>query len=374
MECAVIRYAVIQLQYENLKTFVTPVSSCSLLELLSPNPNTTPTFMYQIDPLLTPTGKKWQDGTRAVARQLTSDILPALRRSSTNSGRPFNILSPPPPPRPQDITKVGSRVWTILQNQFQANLEALNSDLKDPTRIPARFQQQTTSFYQEAGNVFSETPAGLKEPEYTTVLVTSDYEIRDYAGYTVATTNMAAADDVYSIDNVGQTGQAFQSLASYVFGANADKKAMDMTTPVQTTMSGEMRFYLDTTDSIPDPLSDDEGSNMYETGNKILIQQIPPCRLAVRRFTGFCTAGEICRQKESLLAALAFDQVELDDQMIAHGQTVGHVVFQYNPPYTLPVIRRNEIAVPVTDEYNSDSLQNEWTVASSDDEEVPATD
>jgi hypothetical protein len=27
-----------------------------------------------------------------------------------------------------------------------------------------------------------------------------------------------------------------------VFGANADKKAMDMTTPVQTTMSGEMRF------------------------------------------------------------------------------------------------------------------------------------
>jgi hypothetical protein len=329
---------------------------------------------------LTPTGKKWQDGTRAVARQLTVDILPALRRSTsstTTGGTPFNILSPPAPPRPQDISKVTSRVFTILQNQFQENLETFQSDVKDPTRIPARFQQQTTSFYQEAGNIFSETPAGLKEPVYTVVLTCADYEIRDYAGYTVATTNMAAgADDVYSIDNVSQTGQAFQSLASYVFGANADNKAMDMTTPVQTTMSGEMRFYLDTNDNtmtIPDPVKDDEGDNMYESGNnKILIQQIPPCRLAVRRFTGFCTAGEIARQKESLLAALSFDQVELDGDCIAHGQTVGHVIFQYNPPYTLPVIRRNEIAVPVAAEY--DNVKDEWTNTVEASEEVPATD
>jgi hypothetical protein len=338
---------------------------------------------------LTPTGKKWQDGTRAVARQLTSDILPALRRSSTTggNGKAFNILSvAPKPPRAEDLSKVGSRVFTILSNQFQANLETFQSDVQDPTRIPARFQQQTSSFYQEAANVFSETPSGLKEPTYTTVKVEQDYEIRDYAGYTVATTNMAAADDSYDMDNVGQAGQAFQSLASYLFGANADNQAMDMTTPVQTTMSGEMRFYLDTNDnnlSIPDPLSDDEGSNMYETGNKILIQQIPACRLAVRRFTGFCTAGEIARQKESLLAALQFDEVELD---AAHGQTVGHVIFQYNPPYTLPVIRRNEIAVPVAmgeDALNgaswssasdSSSLKNEWTVAESDEQDLPATD
>jgi hypothetical protein len=325
---------------------------------------------------LTPTGKKWQDGTRAVARQLTVDILPALRRSTSSSstgGTPFNILKPPAPPRAEDISKVTSRVFTILQNQFQENLETFQSDVKDPTRIPARFQQQTSSFYQEAGNIFSETPAGLKEPVYTLVESTSDYEIRDYAGYTVATTNMAAGpDDIYSIDNVSQTGQAFQSLASYVFGANADNKAMDMTTPVQTTMSGEMRFYLDQVD-IPDPVKDDEGDNMYESGNnKIVIQQIPPCRLAVRRFTGFCTAGEIARQKESLLAALSFDQVELDGDCIAHGQTVGHVIFQYNPPYTIPVLRRNEIAVPVAAEYD---VKDEWTVASSDEEElVPATD
>jgi hypothetical protein len=338
---------------------------------------------------LTPTGKKWQDGTRAVARQLTVDILPALRRSSSSSsstrgGTPFSILSPPAPPRPQDISKIGSRVWTILQTQFQENLQTLQSDVRDPTRIPARFQQQTTSLYQEAvGNIFSETPVGLKEPLYTVVDTTSDYEIRDYAAYTVATTNMAAGpDDVYSIDNVSQTGQAFQSLAAYVFGANADNRAMDMTTPVQTTMRGEMRFYLDTgaagtdndndnTVTFPDPVKDDEGDNVYESGNnKIVIQKIPSCRLAVRRFTGFCTAGEIARQKESLLTALSFDQVELDGDCIAHGQTVGHVIFQYNPPYTIPVLRRNEIAVPVAAEYDGDGdVKDEWTVGVASEEE-----
>lgn len=320
---------------------------------------------------MTPTGKKWQDGTRAVARQLTSDILPGLRSTSGGRPTPFStILSPPP--RPQDLTKAGSRVLTFLQKNFQENLETLQTDLRDPTRIPARVQQQTESLVKEAQNVFSETPAGLKEPAYTTVMVEKDYEIRDYEGYTVATTNMAAADEIYNLDNVGQAGQAFNSLASYLFGANAENKAMEMTTPVQTTMTGEMRFYLATDTSIPDPLGEDEGTNMYETGNKILIQQMPPCRLAVRRFTGFCTAGEIARQKESLLAALEFDNVALD---VAHGQTVGHVTFQYNPPYTLPVIRRNEIAVPVVNELLASAVSNskdEWTVPG--DDELPGTD
>jgi len=264
-----------------------------------------------------------------------------------------------------------------LQNQLQQTFETLQTDLRDPAGIPARMQKQTALFVKEAANVFTDTPEGLKEPDYTVVLEAADYEIREYAAYTVATTNMAAVGEVYSSDNVGQTGAAFNSLASYLFGANAENKAMDMTTPVQTTMTGEMRFYLADSaagDSIPDPLKEDEGRNLYETGS-ILIQEMPACRLAVRRFTGFVTAGEIARQKESLLAGLEMDNVALD---VAHGQTVGHVVFQYNPPYTIPVIRRNEIAVPVLDESfvaagnARSSLQDEWSA--NDEEELPGTD
>lgn len=304
----------------------------------------------KIDPLLTPTGKKLQDGTRAVARQLSTDILPSLAANARNP--PTQLFSV----RPQDLQKNGNRFLNAVTNQMQQNLQTLQRDLLDPSRIPSRISQQTSEFVQEAANVLRETPVGLKEPPYTLVATTNEYEIRDYAGYKVVSTNMAPAGEVYR-DSMAQSGQAFNTLASYIFGANRDSKVMEMTTPVTTTMSGEMRFYLAQNDEtpdqrIPEPLAQDESKSVYETGN-ILIQDIPPARLAVRRFPGFATAGEQARQKEILLAALSLDDVELD---VPHGQTVGHVLFQYNPPYTVPVLRRNEIAVPVV---NPDAVDND---------------
>jgi hypothetical protein len=303
-------------------------------------------LFFQIDPLLTPTQKKLQAGTRAVARQLAVDILPSLARNR----------SPPPLfPSPDDISKVGSSVLSALQNQVQRTVETLQSDLADPSRIPQRITQQTEELVKEAQNVIRDTPVGLQEPPYTVVQTAADYEIREYGSYTVASTNMAMNDQDFSVDNVGQSGAAFNSLAAYLFGANAQGKSMEMTTPVTTTFTGEMRFYLSAND-IPKPL-DETTKNVYETG-KVWIQEIPPARLAVRRFTGFVTEGEIVRQKESLLAALELDNVELD---VAHGQTVGHVIFQYNPPYTIPVLRRNEIAVPVM-ETPTQRLDDAWQV------------
>jgi len=248
---------------------------------------------------------------------------------------------------------------------MQRNLETLQKDLADPSRIPARITQQTEDFLQEASNIFAETPAGLKEPDYTVVAATDDYEIRDYQAYTVATTSMADEEGAAAmrgvLDDPAEQGVAFNTLAAYIFGANADDRVMDMTTPVTTTASGEMRFYVE--DSAPDPLQQDASRNAYDTSHsKIRIERIPAARLAVRRFSGFATQGEIARQKQSLLAALAMDGAELD---VPHGQTVGHVVFQYNPPYTLPVLRRNEIAVPVVvppEEEESVVEEDPWEV------------
>ena len=216
--------------------------------------------------------------------------------------------------------------------------------------------KQRSSFWKEAANVFAETPADLEEPAYTVVRSTEDYEIRDYRAYTVASTSMTAVDDTAMTDNPALQGAAFNSLAAYIFGANRQQRVLNMTTPVTTTMSGEMRFYLTGQGGpIPDPLEEDEAKSVYET-DRIFIQEIPPCRLAVRRFPGFATEGEIRRQKKVLLTALDLDQVELD---VPHGAPVPHVVFQYNPPYTFPVVRRNEIAVAVLDqtEYVEESLK-----------------
>jgi hypothetical protein len=64
------------------------------------------------------------------------------------------------------------------------------------------------------------------------------------------------------------------------------------------------------------------------------------------------------------------DGVELD---VPHGAVVPHVIFQYNPPYTIPMVRRNEIAIPVQpsmEEFND--LETEWGQDDDDDVEPPS--
>jgi hypothetical protein len=96
----------------------------------------------------------------------------------------------------------------------------------------------------------------------------------------------------------------------------------------------------------------------------VKIQEIPPATLAVAKFTGFVTEGEVARQKDALLTSLAIDGIEID---VPHGTTVPHVIFQYNPPYTIPILRRNEIGIPVrmsSDSGEDDaSLVKEWNVS-----------
>ncbi len=230
--------------------------------------------------------------------------------------------------------------------------------MANPQNIPERISKQTASFATEAKNVFLETPEGLVGPKYTVVSSGDGYEIRDYEAYTVASTSMSKVDETYSLDDITRSGTAFNTLAAYLFGANTEGKIMDMTTPVSTTSAGEMRFYLKkdevyAIDEYPQPLSPEKDFN--EQG-AVKIVDVPPSRLAVAQFTGFVTEGEVCRQKDALLSALALDGVEVDTP---HGVKIPHVVFQYNPPYTLPIVRRNEIAIPVRAEEDS-TLASEW--------------
>mmetsp|Transcript_22725 Transcript_22725/g.32062 ORF Transcript_22725/g.32062 Transcript_22725/m.32062 type:complete len:461 (+) Transcript_22725:215-1597(+) len=307
----------------------------------------------KIDNLLTPTGKRLQDGTKAVARQITTDILPGIAEaasSTSRSGKPPQLI---PEELPNLVPKIGTRIFDAFSNQARKQLELLQGDLADPTRIPQRISRQTADLATEAKNVFLETPEGLTGPSYEVVSSGDGYEIRDYEGYTVASASMSKAGEIYSMDDVTKGGAAFNTLAAYLFGANDEAKSMEMTTPVTTTSLGEMRFYLkpntNSDGEFPNPLSKEEQLN--EQG-AVKIVDVPPARLAVAKFTGFVTEGEVTRQKDALLASLAIDGVEVD---VPHGAIVPHVVFQYNPPYTIPIVRRNEVAVPVVSD-----VQLEW--------------
>jgi len=327
----------------------------------------------KIDPLLTPAQKKLQEGTRAVVRQLANDILPQIAEGSTTSKSSSFF----PPVAPADVQSIGNRLFSVVSNQIQKNLEDLQDDLTDPiNKIPARLEKQREEVLQEARNVFLEKPEGLEEPAYTVVEENDLYEIRSYEAYTVVSTTVSSGTDTLALDGMA-AGSAFNTLASYIFGANDQSKAMDMTTPVTTTSAGDMRFYVKTTDneSIPQPTAntsgDKNGENMDENNSGIEIVRVPAALLAIRNFAGFVTDGEVARQKDTLLQALEMDSVELD---VAHGAVVPHVIFQYNSPFTLPMVRRNEIGLPVRnmtkegDEESITSLKEEWNVDDDDDE------
>lgn len=320
----------------------------------------------KIDNLLTPTGKKLQDGTRAVARQITTDILPTLSALASNPDAKSSYRNE----IPSLIPKIGSSIFDAVQNQAKKTIETISEDLANPANIPQRISKQTATIATEAKNVFLETPEGLVGPKFAVVSREEGYEIRDYEAYKVASTTMSKIGEEYSLDDITKSGTAFNTLAAYLFGANDEGRIMEMTTPVSTTSVGEMRFYLKTdgsiTANIPEPLAPEKDFN--EKG-AVKIVDVPASRLAVAQFTGFVTEGEVSRQKDALLSSLAIDGVEVDTP---HGVKIPHVVFQYNPPYTIPIVRRNEIAIPVRseEEFKTESnvnLESRWKDDSFDD-------
>ena len=316
-----------------------------------------------------------QEGTRAVARQITSDILPGIaavaageqarKKDGKNPKNPVDVIVQD---LPTVVPKIGSRVLNALSNQAQKNLEEFQDDIKagDPLRSISRIREQTAEFQKEAKNIFLETPEGLIGPQYRVVSKHEGYEIREYAGYSVASTSMTKVEEPYTMDDLTSGGEAFNALAAYLFGANDQKEVMEMTTPVTTTSTGEMRFYLKEKEdggNFPQPVA--ENDEIFNEKGSVKIQDIPAATLAVAKFTGFVTEGEVERQKDALLTSLAIDGVEID---VPHASSVPHVIFQYNPPYTLPVLRRNEIGIPVRtseDEeevVDSAKLSQEWAV------------
>ena len=230
-----------------------------------------------------------QDGTRAVSRQLTSDILPgiaAVAAGAMNGGTSPNSKKLKSPvdvlveDLPTVVPKIGSRVLNAISNQAQKNLKELQEDIRagDPLRSISRIQEQTAEIAAEVKNVFSEVPEGLEGPSYRVVSKGEGDEIREYDSYTVASTSMAKVDEAYTMDDLASGGEAFNALAAYLFGANDEKEVMEMTTPVTTTSAGEMRFYLKEREgksgSFPMPVA--ENDEAFNAKGEVKIQEVPP--------------------------------------------------------------------------------------------------
>ncbi len=181
------------------------------------------------------------------------------------------------------------------------------------------------SFVVLVAALFVSTTSAIEEPTYS--LVTSwespDIEIRDYDSRILATTRMTEGQN-----------SGFRVLAGYIFGGNENEQEIAMTAPVQRTMPGEqeaeMAFVVPRAYSMEElPTPDD---------SRIEFREEPAYRAAVIRFSGWVNDKKAERYWQTLIAFL-------EEQGI---QPVGDPTLnQYNPPWTPPFMRRNEIIVAV---------------------------
>jgi hypothetical protein len=106
-----------------------------------------------------------------------------------------------------------------------------------------------------------------------------------------------------------------------------------MTAPVaQSGVDGgsSIRFFMPskyTLDTLPRPDSD-----------RIKLVEVPAETVAVLRYTGDRSPAAVERRRTELLAALAGSPYQASGAAFS---------WFYDPPFTLPFRRRNEIAVPV---------------------------
>lgn len=179
-------------------------------------------------------------------------------------------------------------------------------------------------------------------------------KVRDYGPRVVAETTVAP-------DDGSPSNTAFQRLFDYIQGANQASREIAMTAPVETEAAAAGRdgpseetsaqkiemtapVEIDTTGeryrmAFFLPQGTTLASAPVPTNAEVSLREISSRLEAVKPYSGSRADAAVARETQALLAIL----------QASEWQTTGPVrSYFYDPPWTLPWLRRNEVAVPVT--------------------------
>jgi len=182
--------------------------------------------------------------------------------------------------------------------------------------------------------------SNVEHPKYTLVERGGNIEIRDYAPMIVAETEVSG-------DRREAISKGFRLIADYIFGNNTASKKVAMTAPVTqqdsekiamtapvtqqgTGKSWRVRFIMPskyTMETLPKP-----------NNAAVELKEVPGKRFAVIRFSGMGGKDSLERHTKELEEFLsAKNLTSLSPPTYAF----------YNPPWTLPFLRRNEVLVEI---------------------------
>lgn len=181
----------------------------------------------------------------------------------------------------------------------------------------------------------------VEEPPFKAVLREGAFEVRDYPALVVAEVTVGG-------DQKEAAGKGFRLLAGYIFGGNKRRQSIAMTAPVaqasisekiamtapvtQTQKANEwvVRFTMPSAyslETLPEP-----------NDPKVHLRVLAPARFAVLRFSGLARKDDVAAKTSEL------EKIAGTHHLRATGPAS---LAQYDPPWTLWFMRRNEVMIPV---------------------------
>ncbi|VVA21836.1 PREDICTED: heme-binding [Prunus dulcis] len=280
----------------------------------------------------------------------------SLSGRNPNSNRVISMATgrattavPSPPQRRRTMSALEARISLVaaLASQASSVSQRLLLELATETAkyvFPKKFEARTL---EEA---LMSVP-DLETVKFKVLSRRDEYEIREIEPYFIAETTMSGKTGF----DFNGASQSFNVLAEYLFGKNTTKEKMEMTTPVFTRKAQSDGVKMEmTTPVITTRLEDQDKWQMsfvipskYGANSplpkdpSVRITEVPRKIVAAVAFSGFVTDEEVKRRESKLR-----EDLKKDGQFqVKEGTSVE--VAQYNPPFTLPFQRRNEISLEV---------------------------
>lgn len=201
--------------------------------------------------------------------------------------------------------------------------------------------------------LIASTALAIEEPKYIVLEKSEPFELRAYAPRLVAEVKVDGDLDAAS-------SQGFRLIAAYIFGKNQVSEKIAMTAPVGIESSDQnksAKIAMTVPVAIEGAKSFEDASNQWTVSfvmpseytlatlpkplnSEVKIRVVPAEKRAVITFSGFNSAEK----------AQAKTQLLQDWIKIKNLKATGDPQFaRYNPPWSLPFMRRNEILIQVLD-------------------------
>ncbi|WP_296895516.1 heme-binding protein [Thiobacillus sp.] len=186
--------------------------------------------------------------------------------------------------------------------------------------------------------------SNVEQAKYSVVEKNNNIEIRDYAPMIVAETEVSGAREK-------TISEGFRIIADYIFGNNSTAQKVPMTAPVTQQESEKISMTVPVTQQgdgdtwhvhFVMPASYTMDTLPTPNNSAVKLKEIGGKRFAVIRFSGMAGEDSLKRHTEELSAFIKAKELK--------SLSAPTYAF-FNPPWTLPFSRRNEVMVEIAGDH-----------------------